>query len=413
MGHSREQGGCADGRVILEEHLAEVAHELLTLADRPTAGAAALRVERLAGGANNRVYRVDGVGDSGGPGGPWVLKCYFRHPGDPRDRLRGEFEFLRYTWSAGVRCTPEPIEADPRKGVALYSFVEGRKLEPGEIDGEAVKQAVDFFRAINAPRGTQAAKKLGAASEACFSLAQHLATVERRVEGLTEVAGDSPVERDAAEFIRGALTPTWRDVEARAIREAQRMDWSLHDELPAEARRISPSDFGFHNALRMEKGTGYGVQGTGEKTGRAIFDRPLNGDCAVPRTPYPVPSLCFLDFEYAGWDDPAKTVCDFFCQVQKPVPMTHWDGFASGVLPEDNAAFHRARAELLLPVYRVKWCCILLGQFLPGPARERRQFAAGSQEQHEAALRTQLLKAHAMLRLIDRQSDATEGGKGI
>ena len=28
--------------------------------------------------------------------------------------------------------------------------------------------------------------------------------------------------------------------------------------------------------------------------------------------------LWFIDFEYAGWDDPAKTVCDFFCQPGLP-----------------------------------------------------------------------------------------------
>jgi tyrosyl-tRNA synthetase len=30
----------------------------------------------------------------------------------------------------------------------------------------------------------------------------------------------------------------------------------------------------------------------------------------------------FLDFEYAGWDGPAKLVCDFFCQPALPAPAS-------------------------------------------------------------------------------------------
>jgi len=49
--------------------------------------------------------------------------------------------------------------------------------------------------------------------------------------------------------------------------------------LPADETCLSPSDFGFHNALVDPSG-----------------------------------ALSFLDFEYAGRDDPAKPVSDFFCQ---------------------------------------------------------------------------------------------------
>ena len=46
----------------------------------------------LAGGANNRVYRIDA-----GLRQTLVLKSYFRHPGDPRDRS-AEWAFATAAW---------------------------------------------------------------------------------------------------------------------------------------------------------------------------------------------------------------------------------------------------------------------------------------------------------------------------
>ena len=111
--------------------------------------------------------------------------------------------------------------------------------------------------------------------------------------------------------------------------------------LPDHTRCISPSDFGFHNAL---------VQPDGK--------------------------LFFIDFEYAGWDDPAKTLCDFYCQPELPVPRSTWNQFADAMAGlAADAILERQRQEELFPLYQVKWCCILLNEFTVDAAR-RREFAA-------------------------------------
>ena len=48
--------------------------------------------------------------------------------------------------------------------------------------------------------------------------------------------------------------------------------------LKKEEMIISPSDFGFHNVINKNN------------------------------------KLFFIDFEYAGLDDPIKLICDFYCQ---------------------------------------------------------------------------------------------------
>src|SRR5205085_6687704 len=108
-------------------------------------------------------------------------------------------------------------------------------------------------------------------------------------------------------------------------------------------------------------------------------------------------ALKFFDFEYAGWDDPAKMVADFFCQPECPVPEALYDAFASAVAGEmAQPELHLWRFGLLLPVYRVKWCCIMLNDFLPG-GNHRRRFARGELGEEERK-RRQLRKVQSALR---------------
>jgi hypothetical protein len=109
--------------------------------------------------------------------------------------------------------------------------------------------------------------------------------------------------------------------------------------------------------------------------------------------------LRFIDFEYAGWDDPAKTVCDFLCQPAVPVPGHSADPFARALVSDlSDPDWHLRRIGLLRDVYRVKWCCILLNDFLPA-GRQRRLFAQDAGAEADR-LRAQLHKAgHAVREL--------------
>jgi hypothetical protein len=110
--------------------------------------------------------------------------------------------------------------------------------------------------------------------------------------------------------------------------------------------------------------------------------------------------LTFHDFEYAGWDDPAKLVCDFLCQPEVPVPAALMDHARETLLaPLANASRMADRCQLLLPVYLLKWSCICLNDFLPAAGR-RRRFAAGAPID-DAQRRAQLGKAQELLERID------------
>lgn len=291
-------------------------------------------LQRLTGGANNRVYRVTVAARR------LALKAYFRHPGDSRDRLAAEFAFVRYASSRGLRAVPEPLACDLAGGLALYEYIDGRRLDADQVDRAAVADAAEFIAALNRDRQSPAAARLPPGAEACFSIRSHLECVQRRIERLRRIERHDDVDRDAAEFVALQLAQTFQRVAGNLVSRAAADELLLDAPLPPDHRVISPSDFGFHNTLATDTG------------------------------------LRFIDFEYAGWDDPAKLVCDFFCQPALPVPPSLYDAFSlpiAELLPRPD--WHARRFALLLPVYRLKWCCIMLNEFLPID-RRRRLYAA-------------------------------------
>jgi hypothetical protein len=312
----------------------------------------------MAGGANNRVFRLDAAA------GSFLLKSYFRHPDDPRDRLGTEFAFSRFAWENGVRCIPQPLACDPPGGLGLFEFVAGRSLRGSTIDNGAVDQAIDFYRTLNRAKNHPAAAALPRASESCFSLNDHFVTVGRRVERLKAVAVADAVDLAAVSFIESELAPAWGQVLTTARAAAAAAGLRPDRPLDPTDRCLSPSDFGFHNALLAEDGR-----------------------------------LRFIDFEYAGWDDPSKLICDFYCQPAVPAPPSAFDRFAAAAAAElPTPELHRARAALLLPVYRVKWVCIMLNEFLP-VGGSRRAFS-GTAAELEARKKDQLTKARAALAAV-------------
>jgi hypothetical protein len=293
-----------------------------------------------------------------------LLKAYFHHPDDPRDRLASEFAFSRFAWDCGIRSIAEPIACDNQTHLGLYEYIEGRELTAGEIGPSEVDQAAGFFAELNRHELDETAATLGTASEAYFTIAEHLNCIQRRVQHLRQLNRQSQLDHLAADWLESKLSPAWYRVRKAAERQAAAYGLSLDEPLAMADRCISPSDFGFHNAIR------------------AADSR-----------------LRFIDFEYAGWDDPAKTICDFLCQPRLPAPEEFAARFTDAVLADcSDATFHRRRIEVLLPVYRLKWCCIMMNEFLPVGSR-RRSFACDTADR-EQQKRQQLEKSDRALQSI-------------
>ena len=311
-------------------------------------------LERLAGGRNNRVFRMKVSGRS------FLLKDYFVHPHDRRDRLGHEFSFLQYARDLGLRCVPRPIMADTEHHAALYEFIDGDKVKAYDLCKSDIDQAIQFVLTLNGHNTSGTAMNLPIASEACFSIGEHLINIERRLNRLRYIEPHDAIRQEALDFMNHQLIPYWKMIKHDIAEGLGQGKTNTDDVLGCGERCLSPSDFGFHNALRT---------GDGE--------------------------LFFIDFEYAGWDDPAKLICDFFCQPDVTVSMDFMPRFAQGVA----SLFTRPEALLkrvclVYPLFVIKWCCIMLNEFLPeGYARRNFAVSGAAPNRREA----QLEKAEAYL----------------
>jgi len=331
---------------------------LATLLDQINRDSTIQAMQPLTCGGNNRAWRFRTAE------GDYVAKQYFRHENDARDRLGAEFKFLHYAYSLIPESVPEPITHDPVSGIGIYRFVAGKPLpNTTEISQYRVDQAAKFFVAMNPTHRFESAKELPIASEACFTIADHIAMVTKRMTNLVETTQHEAVLPEVRVFLH-QFERRWQAMQEQIVFLANLWHISLSQDLPMEQRCLSPSDFGFHNALVL-------------RNGRAVF----------------------LDFEYAGWDDPAKMVGDFFAQIAVPVPVQFFDSFVSQVLvPFPDQQSLKKRIRLLRGVYQFKWCCIVLNVFHPVHL-QRRQFANPSVDELNLK-KLQLAKAIQILNSI-------------
>ena len=312
-----------------------------------------LELTPLTSGGNNRVFLVESEA------GRHVAKWYYHDESGTRDRARAEFDFLSHIRRFGIRNVPQPIAHDPEHHLALYEFIAGRPLGESDLSAVLIDQAARLFATINCESVRAAGGHLQPASDACFTIGEHIHSVDARLKVLSVVQARSATDRDAVALV-GRMSAVWQRIKD----ELQRGCPDIDAPLPGRWRSLSPSDFGFHNALLRENG-----------------------------------EVCFLDFEYAGWDDPAKMTGDFFSHPGLPVPLSYFELFAGGALAPFEAREELiARARRLSAVSRIRWCCIMLNEFLPDVAK-RRRFADPTRDIGERKQR-QLEKARALFALI-------------
>ena len=94
-------------------------------------------LEEAGGGRNSRVYRLTLESQA-----CYALKVYFRHASDDRARMDTEFASLAFLWENGVRNVPRPVAASQEDGLAIYAWIEGRKIGPQEVTAEAIEAAI-------------------------------------------------------------------------------------------------------------------------------------------------------------------------------------------------------------------------------------------------------------------------------
>jgi Ser/Thr protein kinase RdoA (MazF antagonist) len=207
---------------------------------------------------NNRLVRLE-VAD----GPPLLAKFYAR---DRWERLGPEYAALEYLARRGVGGAPRPLMRDDERLFGVYSFEAGERRDPAALGPAELVAAARLAAELHAfPPGAEG--DLAPAHAACFAHADHLRMIEGRLRGF---------EADAYPEFRDQ--PAARDLRATVERlVAAALDGLSADEvarpIPRSAWRLNTYDYGPHNWLFRADG-----------------------------------GLTVVDFEGAGWDDPARMV---------------------------------------------------------------------------------------------------------
>ena len=275
----------------------------------------------LKGGINNRVFRCGFDGNH-----QWVIKGYDPCQSGCRDKMKAEVDFLRYALQVAPGFTPGLVCTDWERRCVVLQYLDGESFPEGITPPqEAIKAAANFFNKLNLDLHTaKSAIELNAA-EGYLSLREHISNIQERLDRMMANHLQGRARLDADRLLNFLRTELEQITHSTSMHISQ---GNIADSISPEQLYISPSDFGFHNAILTKNG------------------------------------VRFFDFEFAGWDDPSKAVIDF--ELQPRIPVSRSFSLIDCVKLKDRQAI-QARCSFLKPILQLKWCCIALN--ILNPAR--------------------------------------------
>jgi len=308
------------------------------------------KVELTKGRGNSKIYKLYAQQDQA-----YALKIYPDLQKDNRKRLKTEFCACQILNEAGLPVV-QAVAKNDELNWAIYSWVDGVIETPDE---QFIDKSITFInQLIKFSHISKKVEIFHEASEACLNGAEIVKQVQRRLDRLKQ-ADNTQISN----FLLIEFQPTFQKAidYARQLMGAQ-FDILLNKDLLI----VSPSDFGAHNAIKSIEGT-----------------------------------TRFIDFEYFGWDDPVKLACDFYWHPAMNldwVSKTIWMEKIKAIFVRD--AGFEIRMSAYLPLFGLRWCLILLNEFLPDKLAQRIHADHEKKNEIAAAQEMQFNKSKNILELI-------------
>jgi hypothetical protein len=239
--------------------------------------------------------------------------------------MQAEVEFLRFAGELAQKFVPQLIAVDWKRRCVLLEHLPGETYREGYVPTAAdLELACEFVRRINGDREKAEKFITMNAAEGYIRLTEHLENVSERIKDMSVSHLPSYYQKQAEKLIEKVQSriKLMADQTMKRIQSGE-----LNDAVDRTHLCISPSDFGFHNAIRNE--------------------------CSIK----------FFDFEFSGWDDPSKLIADFVLQPR--VPIENLPNQLVSIFQPDVAKVISERCSTLGPILRIKWLCIILSVLNP------------------------------------------------
>ena len=278
------------------------------------------KISKLDGGINSSVFKIETYNEK------YVLKIYNKKSNNI-DRFYNETKFLEFLSECKFRNVPRIIKTNQKNNWILISWIEGKKNY--QINKHVCIELVDFLVRLQDFRQSSLAKELPLASDTylnlngfVFAIKDRLVLLLKRQQELININKELAFKlKDLIEKIRCEISNLITFSELNKID----LNWIF----PEKNRIISQSDVGFHNIIFRDN------------------------------------KAYFIDFEYAGWDDPGKLFCDLILQPDHNIPMKYidlLDLFVENYIFKIN--YQKDRLLFMLKLSRLKWGLIILNPLI-------------------------------------------------
>ena len=305
-------------------------------------------IEKLEGRANSEIHKIYADKKI------YISKLYPQS--GKHNRLLAEYSSLELLKDLAIPYIQTAVTFDDSLGVAVYDYIEGEKIS--NSDGDSVQQMLLLLNALESKEVKDRFFGFNLASNACLSGVD----IENQIKGrLKNLEAAIEVHAELNSFIYNRFMPAFNKL---LVWSKKRWPNSFMKDLTYRDLVLSPSDFGFHNAIK-------------DSTGK----------------------LFFHDFEYFGWDDPVKLISDVTHHAAFELTEEQEQLWVNGCLKiYGGSILNRYRAAW--PLYGLVWCLIVLNEYNDIFWGRRIKAIASLKNKRERLLLTQLNKANNQLNKV-------------
>jgi len=270
---------------------------------------------KIKGGKNNQLWLFDEISNDNTKIQEFVVKIFF----EKTSAFDREFYFYQYFRNLDLPL-PDLIHSLENNYI-IFSHIENDKKNLINL-AQFVSESSLFFNKINNYYKTNNAYKLNA-KDAFFSVFDQIDNIENKIIKLIEC---SKTLNEIQSFLKSVYS-LWNKLKIQIEDAYIKKYYDITKHFSHSELCVSPSDFGMHNSIYNDK------------------------------------KFYFIDFEYAGMDDPAKMICDFFHQPQFKIELGFYDKFVDkslqsfSVEDKDKIVY---RSKLMFFAYSIKWISITL-----------------------------------------------------
>ena len=253
-----------------------------------------------------------------------ILKKFKNQHSTKYSRFLTEKIFLEFLKRKKIKNIPKVIFENKEKKIICFRYIDGKQIF--KVNKEHLNRCLKFLIKINI-NTTYKNFNFQLASDRCLSLDDHIKTCEIRILRLIKKFQNrkNNKSKKIQEFLKNKIFKSFKKVILEVNNKYSKSE--KKKKLRKKHLILSPSDFGFHNIISKKN------------------------------------NLFFIDFEYAGWDDPIKLLCDFFLNPDYLISRNDKKYFLEKFMYYfKNKMINFKDFEIIYKLHFLKWVCVIISQ---------------------------------------------------